>query len=117
MVESGSEAQLQYKFPALAVLVLLGPGCRDKDSDPETGAVDSEDSTETGTDSTDETGGDTSGSGEIAREGFALCAGGGWVTGADVQGVTCTAPLDVAGISVRNDDLVWQPGPITLIAP
>ena len=112
---------MQYKFLVLAVLVLLGPGCRDKGLGPETGAVDSEGSTETGTDSTGETGGetggDTSGSGEIAREGFALCAGGGWVTGADVQGVTCTAPLDVAGIFVRNDDLVWQPGPITLIAP
>ena len=112
---------MQYKFPLLAVLVLFGAGCRDKRSGQETGAVDSEDSTETGTDSLGETGGetggDTSGSGEIAQEGFALCAGGGWVTGADVQGVTCTAPLDVAGISVRNDNLVWQPGPITLIAP
>ncbi len=106
----------------LPTFCLLTPGCREKDlgnyrSGGLNGETGGESGAETATESGAETGADTSAVGTPAGEGFGFCAGGGWVTGSDIHGVTCTAPLDVASTRSSNDDFTWQPGPISFIAP
>ncbi|MEE2750154.1 MAG: hypothetical protein VX519_01885 [Myxococcota bacterium] len=109
-------------FLLLAAVCLLTPACREKDlSNYRSGGLSDdtsgESAIETGAESGGETGGDTSALEAPAGEGFAFCAGGGWVSGADIQGVTCTAPVDVASNPSSSADYNWQPGPITFIAP
>jgi hypothetical protein len=94
-------------------LCLLASGCREKDLAVDTGDVDTGEPVETGTESGNETGTP----GETAREGSIFCAAGGAVSGTNVHGVTCTAPLDIAAVFLTSGNYTWQPGPITFVAP
>jgi hypothetical protein len=79
--------------------------------------VDTGEPIETATESGNETGTETGTPGETAREGSIFCAAGGAVSSTNVHGVTCTAPLDIAGVFQTSGSYTWQPGPITFVAP
>jgi hypothetical protein len=83
------------------------------DDDDTAGDDDTADDDDTGDD-------DDSVAAAPAPPGQTLCAAGGRVSGKGVSGVICLGPVDLAsGGSSQSADgsLVWQPGPITRIAP
>jgi|GEM_PF-5554164 len=87
--------------------------------DDDTSASDDDDSS-SGDD--DDTAGDDDDSQAAAPAppGQTLCAAGGRVSGEGISGVVCLSPVDMAaGITATSADgsLIWQPGPITRIAP
>lgn len=50
-----------------------------------------------------------------AVAGANLCAGGGWVEGDGVRGMTCTGPLELSSQPSSNGQYTWYPGPHHLI--
>lgn len=47
-----------------------------------------------------------------------FCAGGGWSTWSDAQGVLCFGPADLAASSeIAGASHVWRPGPVYTLDP
>ncbi len=127
-----SRVTLLKLLPLLALLAL--GACSETATDDDDSSSGDDDDTGSGDDDTSADDDDSSAPGDddtnsgdddtvavVAPPGSVLCAAGGRVSSAEgITGVVCTSPVDLASghqATSADGSLIWQPGPITRLAP